>query len=278
MIQKSGWGAFASAALLLNLLVVRASADDDADGCKDQYLSRMAGFYLAECDIKDFEKVEFTAASAEEQPHVVEGRVLRQVYRINGGVKAPSPLSVLRNYENVLRKDGWTVVHSNQESEVTAHKKQSGHELWGELQYNDGNQYTLLFAEPAALQQSVTTADQMLAGLNQQGHVSLDVQFDTRKATLRPDGQLLVDQIITLLRSNPGLKLAIEGHTDNVGDAKSNKALSAARAKTVMAALIRGGIDKSRLSSAGFGAEQPVADNATEQGRQQNRRVELVKR
>jgi outer membrane protein OmpA-like peptidoglycan-associated protein len=84
--------------------------------------------------------------------------------------------------------------------------------------------------------------------------------------------------IATLLKSNPTLKLGVEGHTDNVGDAASNKKLSEARAKSVTAAIVASGVDAARLSAAGFGQEKPVADNRTEEGRAKNRRVELVKK
>ena len=81
-----------------------------------------------------------------------------------------------------------------------------------------------------------------------------------------------------MLNSNASLKISIEGHTDNVGDAVSNKKLSNDRAKAVMDALVAKGIDKTRLSSLGWGQEKPVADNRTEDGRTKNRRVEIVKK
>ena len=81
-----------------------------------------------------------------------------------------------------------------------------------------------------------------------------------------------------MLRADPVLKLAVEGHTDNTGDAAHNRTLSEARARAVVAALAGKGIDAGRLQSAGFGADKPAADNAGEDGRARNRRVELVKR
>ena len=80
-----------------------------------------------------------------------------------------------------------------------------------------------------------------------------------------------------LLTTNPSLNLTVEGHTDNVGIPDYNKRLSDARAKSVVAALSAQGIDSRRLRAAGFGQEKPIADNSTDAGRAQNRRVELVK-
>lgn len=74
------------------------------------------------------------------------------------------------------------------------------------------------------------------------------------------------------------LKASIEGHTDNVGEAGANKALSQRRATSVVTALKAAGIAPDRLTSAGWGSEKPVADNGTDAGRAKNRRVELVKK
>ncbi len=134
--------------------------------------------------------------------------------------------------------------------------------------------------EKAAMAQSLGFLDAgaMKSALDADGHVPLHINFDTDKATLRPDSRAIVDEIRKLLDVNAGLKLSIEGHTDNTGSADHNRQLSAARARSVLGALVGLGIDPSRLSSEGFGPDKPVADNADEAGRAKNRRVELVKR
>jgi outer membrane protein OmpA-like peptidoglycan-associated protein len=95
---------------------------------------------------------------------------------------------------------------------------------------------------------------------------------------LRPDAQPVIDEIGKLLAADAVLQLSIEGHTDNTGGAAHNQALSAARARSVLGALVGLGVDPSRLQSKGHGQDKPVSDNATEAGRAENRRVELVKR
>lgn len=107
--------------------------------------------------------------------------------------------------------------------------------------------------------------------------MALYVNFDTDKATIRPESAPTVAEVVTLLRQNPALRLAVQGHTDNAGTAAHNQRLSEARAQSVVAALTAAGIGAARLQAAGFGQTQPLADNATEAGRAQNRRVELVK-
>jgi outer membrane protein OmpA-like peptidoglycan-associated protein len=87
-----------------------------------------------------------------------------------------------------------------------------------------------------------------------------------------------VRQIIELMTNQPALTVSIEGHTDNEGNAATNKTLSIDRAKAVVKAVVEGGIQANRLSAVGWGQEKPVADNRTEEGRAKNRRVELVKK
>ena len=97
--------------------------------------------------------------------------------------------------------------------------------------------------------------------------------FDTRKATLRPASQEQLTNIAAILRAYPPVKIGIGGYTDNTGDAAANLRLSGERADNVRAELVRLGIDPSRVSAEGYGAENPIADNFTEEGRQKNRRI-----
>lgn len=103
------------------------------------------------------------------------------------------------------------------------------------------------------------------------------INFDTGKAALKPDAAAIIDEIVAALNSMPDMKVKLEGHADNVGNVADNKKLSDDRAKAAMDAIAGKGTDKTRLTAAGFGLEQPIADNNTEQGRAKNRRVELVK-
>jgi OOP family OmpA-OmpF porin len=121
------------------------------------------------------------------------------------------------------------------------------------------------------------TALDMQNEIEKTGKAVLNINFDTDKTTLKPDGQKMVDEILLLLNSNSKLKLSIEGHTDNTGSASRNKQLSSDRANTVMYALVGKGVNINRLKATGFGSEKPLKTNDTEQNKAQNRRVELVK-
>jgi outer membrane protein OmpA-like peptidoglycan-associated protein len=121
------------------------------------------------------------------------------------------------------------------------------------------------------------TAGSLKADLDKYGRAVLYINFDFNKATIRPDGKPIVAQVVKLMKDNPELKVAINGHTDNIGSPSYNLKLSEERAKSVVDALVASGISRARLSSGGFGSSQPIADNDTEKGRAKNRRVELVK-
>ena len=132
----------------------------------------------------------------------------------------------------------------------------------------------------AAFEQTIKapTAVQMKKDIDANGKAILNVNFDTDKSTLQPDGQKVVDEIYTLMKNNADLKIAIEGHTDNNGSAAHNQKLSADRANTILKLLTAKGIAANRLTAAGFGAERPLVANDSETNMAKNRRVELVKK
>jgi outer membrane protein OmpA-like peptidoglycan-associated protein len=103
-----------------------------------------------------------------------------------------------------------------------------------------------------------------------------DVLFATGKSQLQPGAELTLDQIATALKDAPDRALDIEGFTDTVGSEGYNQTLSEARADAVRQALVARGIDASRITTHGYGEQYPVASNATDAGRQLNRRVEIV--
>jgi OOP family OmpA-OmpF porin len=154
-------------------------------------------------------------------------------------------------------------------------------EIWVEPYqiWDDKENYWLTIVERKALPvtAAVLPAAEMKKALDATGHVAVYLNFDTDQATLKPDAQASIAQIISLLAQNPELKLSVDGHTDNAGTAAHNQQLSEARARTVVATLTAQGIAADRLKAQGFGQTKPVADNATDAGKAKNRRVELVR-
>jgi outer membrane protein OmpA-like peptidoglycan-associated protein len=102
------------------------------------------------------------------------------------------------------------------------------------------------------------------------------IQFENNKSVILPQSFSLLDDIVKVIKDNEHIKkIAIEGHASAEGDAKHNMTLSDERAKAVMKYCVDHGIDAKRLTAKGFGVTKPIADNATEEGREKNRRVEF---
>lgn len=102
-----------------------------------------------------------------------------------------------------------------------------------------------------------------------------NIFFDYAKSTLRPESNAELDRLVKLMKDVPNLKIEISGHTDNTGSATVNETLSQQRAEAVVAYLTSKGITANRMVAKGYGSNQPVATNSTEDGRQQNRRTEF---
>jgi outer membrane protein OmpA-like peptidoglycan-associated protein len=99
--------------------------------------------------------------------------------------------------------------------------------------------------------------------------------FDTGKATLRPESRPQLANVAEILKVYPSVAVRIGGYTDNVGDPATNLALSRARATNVANELATLGVPAARLTAEGYGEQHPIADNTTEAGRAQNRRIAL---
>lgn len=148
------------------------------------------------------------------------------------------------------------------------------------IQYLSNNAgASLNVLQEANFKQTITkvTADDIANDLTKNGKSILYINFDVDQAKITQEGDEIVTEIANALKKDNALKISIEGHTDNSGDAKHNKKLSNDRANTVMQKLIALGINKTRLSAIGYGAEKPLVANDTEENKAKNRRVELVK-
>ncbi|MGG5576945.1 OmpA family protein [Myroides sp. C15-4] len=138
----------------------------------------------------------------------------------------------------------------------------------------------LNIVQEEAFKQTITkvTADEIVKDLSEKGKSILYINFDVDQSTITTDGKEVVTQIAEALQKDKNVVIAIEGHTDNTGNAVHNKKLSNDRANSVLNALIADGIDKTRLSAIGFGSEKPLVDNNSDENKAKNRRVELVKK
>lgn len=237
----------------------------------------------------------------------IEGRIFHDRFGLAGDGRKYTDIEFRKNYENAIAALGGRKINTAQYTyavmdaaggrgalEKTNYAagmnpdyphdiyllRQGGKEWW--IDVSTGafplHGYVVVL-EREGMKQSLGLLDAaaMKQAIDRDGRVALHVNFDVDKATLRPDAQPTIDEIGKLLDGDPGLRLSIEGHTDDTGTAAHNQELSAARARSVLGALVGLGIDPSRLSSRGYGQDRPVADNASEEDRAKNRRVELVK-
>lgn len=118
------------------------------------------------------------------------------------------------------------------------------------------------------------TGESVVADLNDLFRLD-PIQFDTGSAVIRAESEGTLDQAVALLTQVPDAEVEIGGHTDNRGSEASNQNLSQDRADSVRAYLIGGGVSESQLTAVGFGELEPIADNDTAEGRQENRRIEF---
>jgi outer membrane protein OmpA-like peptidoglycan-associated protein len=136
--------------------------------------------------------------------------------------------------------------------------------------------------EAQAVQSQLESARQQLQDLQakqtERGMVVTlgDVLFDTGRATLKPGAERALERLAQFLRTNPGTRIIVEGHTDSVGSEAYNEELSQRRAQAVTEALRARGVPAEQYQAKGLGKAYPVASNETPAGRQQNRRVEIV--
>lgn len=129
-----------------------------------------------------------------------------------------------------------------------------------------------------------TNAEKALAEINPENIRALDIatalnmqiiNFDTGSSNIPDANKSILDQAAALIKRAPHVHLTVKGHTDAVGNAVANKALSQKRAQAVVDYLVKQGVDPAQLQAVGYGAEQPVADNATPEGQFKNRRIEF---
>ncbi|MBI4909196.1 MAG: OmpA family protein [Acidobacteria bacterium] len=267
---------FLSAACLMPMLMAQSNPKD-AKGSADSPLfpNRMPGYIISTYQTQGFTSYSFRM----KPPIPVEGKYTRIGYYLSDPKAHPGGLAIRRNYENAIMAAGGQVTYSDDNVSVVKAVR-NGVEVWAEIQAPlkySGRYYYLHIVEKEAMRQ-VITADAMGASIDKDGFVALDIRFATGKADILPESQPIVKEIVALLNKRSTLKVGVEGHTDNTGTPDSNLALSRQRAESVVAALQSAGIQRTRLTPAGFGQTKPVADNRAEEGRAKNRRVEIVRK
>ncbi len=260
-------------AFVLCLTINPLFAQDDADGCKDSSLvSRMPGSTIHSCDNKEYDQFDITVDAKDDAPKKhVEGELHSWDYGTREGV---SDIQVFRNLETALRTGGFHIVYENSPGYISANKGKT----WVIIENSGSYYYQTIVTEQEMKQEVTADASSLKDEIEKSGHVAVyGILFDTGKATIQPSSESTLNEIVKLMQDNADLKLRVEGHTDNVGAAAANQALSQKRAESVKVWLVSHGIAADRLTVKGFGDAKPVADNSTDEGKAKNRRVELAK-
>lgn len=274
--------ATAGAALLMSIAPARAQ---DAPGKDHPRFSGMPNYLVSNNDEQDFGSADFELGPNVEQKRV-EGHYWKINYDIKEGLKKAGPLQIGRNYTALLTAKGgkklFEDLGAGGGTTTGTMPIGNGRTLWLQVDVsNSGELYALTIVEEGELKQDVEfTAGDLAEALKTKGSIALhNILFDTGKATIKPESAAAIAVIGELLKGDPVLQVEIQGHTDNVGAAAANLKLSQDRAAAVKAALVQThGIAATRVTTIGLGDTKPVADNATDDGRAQNRRVELVRK
>jgi outer membrane protein OmpA-like peptidoglycan-associated protein len=258
------------------LISITQLFSQDMEGCKDHpLLTRMSNYVITECT-QNFDNLDFYNSNGEDV--LLEGNLSYFWYVLDTetGKPEPSYLQIVKNYANAIIKIGGKKIY--EEEGLGCYELNKNGKLYNiKVSCTNNSDILLYVLEMEPMVQEIT-ANEMLDALNKDGYLALNILFETGKSVIQTESLPIVDQIFELMKLDLTLKISIEGHTDNQGDANSNKKLSVDRAKAVMDAIIAKGIDKTRLSFTGWGQEKPVGDNRTDAGRTQNRRVEIVKK
>ena len=171
-------------------------------------------------------------------------------------------------YARALVKAGWTLGRRiDGQGMLDAHYDKNGRDLYVSLSRTEHP--TFLVTDVGSSIKSALAEGCKVAVYG--------VNFDFNKATLRPDAEPVLQQVLALFTDDPKLSLEIGGHTDNVGTPAYNQKLSEARAAAVKAWLVAHGVAASRLTSHGYGETEPLVPNDSDANRAKNRRVELKK-
>lgn len=250
---------------------------EDAKGSRDHPLvTRMPGFYLDSYNVEEFAAFDPTVVGGKEVHW--EGKKYSIGYSRKEGGPQVSMLQIARNYQNALKAVGATILGGD-ERRVAAELRKGGAMTGVYVEaFNEGNAYSVTIVESQPMRQDVTAdAAAMGKDIAATGKTIIyGIYFDTGSAVMKPESEPALVEMTKLLKNRPTLKAYIVGHTDNAGTLELNLKLSADRADAVVKALMGRGIAASRLKAAGVASYCPVGSNATEPGRAQNRRVELV--
>jgi OmpA-OmpF porin, OOP family len=252
-------------------------AQNDAEGSRDHPLiTRMPGYYIDSYRTEEFAAFDPTVIGGKSVHW--EGKEYSLSYYKKETAAQVSTLQIVRNYQNALKTAGAMILGSD-ERRLAAELRKGGAMTGVYVEvFNEGRNYEVTIVETQAMRQDVTAdAAAMGKDIAATGKTIIyGIYFDTGSAAIKPESDRALAEMAKLLNNSPSMKAFIVGHTDNAGTLELNLKLSADRADSVVKALVARGISAARLKSAGVGPYCPIGSNGSEEGKAQNRRVELV--
>jgi outer membrane protein OmpA-like peptidoglycan-associated protein len=248
-------------------------------GQKDHPIIKpIPGFILDDSDVKNFSSYTFEFEQnsnwIEKQ---VKGKYWFLYYEYTKEDRKYSELEIIENYKQAALEKGGQILREN-EPKLDFTLPYSGGTIWVHLHAWE-NSYELTIIEEKGLEKKLEfSADEMKRKLEEAGRIAIyGIYFDIDHSNLKFGSEKVLIEMVKLMKNHAGLNIEIQGHTDTTGTREHNIKLSERRAETVKSFLVLYGVDPSRMTTKGYGPDQPVASNNTEEGRSLNRRVELKK-
>lgn len=252
-------------------------------------------------EVKEFDEQQLVIGKVQEDGSVktvkLEGKVTKIDYRDPDN---RSSLERIRNYEEAFKKAGFEIKFSCSKQEcgpeiqietigyypperyLTAFLKRKEGNVWVGVFVAEGPWTKIRVVEEKPMETGMVkiTADLIKTNILKDGHMAVyGIYFDTGKSEIKPESTETIKEIASLLQKNSSLQIYVVGHTDNVGKLKDNMELSQRRAEAVVNELItKYKIPSNNLQAEGVGPLSPVSTNDTEEGKELNRRVEIVKK
>jgi len=259
------------------------------------------GSVIIKQEVKEFDEQELVVGKVQKDGSVetvkLEGKVTRIDYQ---DPENRSSLERIRNYEQALKKAGFEIkfICNKEECGPEIHRESIGYYpperyLTAFLKRKEGNVWVGVFVpagswsilriveeKPMETNMVKVTSELLKENILKDGHAAVyGIYFDTGKSVIKPESDETIKEIATLLKANPSIQVYIVGHTDNDGKLKDNMELSQKRAEAVVNELItKHKIPSTNLEAGGVGPLAPVATNETNEGKEMNRRVEIVKK
>jgi outer membrane protein OmpA-like peptidoglycan-associated protein len=285
--------------IIATLMIVTSDTIAQNDG--HPLITPYEGSYIESQEVKEFDEQQLVIGKVQQDGIVktqkLEGKVTRIDYRDPDN---RSSLERMRNYEQALKKGGFEIIYNCSKEEcgpeiqietigfypperyLTAFLKRKEGNVWIGVFVATGPWTKIRVVEEKPMESGMVkvTADILKTNILKDGHMAVyGIYFDSGKSDVKAESAETIKEIATLLQTNPSLQIYIVGHTDNVGRLKDNMELSQKRAEAVVNELIsKYKIPSTNLEAGGVGPPAPVATNDTKEGKELNRRVEIVKK